>query len=200
MVVSLHTPANGLMISVSGTVSASKPPSGKDWPGLRLNEHMEEEDGSLVFRHACRLGLGGIVSKQKDSRYRSGRSPHWIKSKNPLSAAVRREAEEDWQRWPKRLRGLRNGARALLAQAVHGNFCSTGTPTRSAMMAADAWCATAISRARNHDRHRPGGGSLPAGTRSHVGQGCGRIRFSSASGVEIPQRSNLPPYPQPGKA
>jgi putative transposase len=28
----------------------------------------------------------------------------------------------------------------------------------------------------------PVGGSLPAGTRSHVGQGCGRIRFSSASG------------------
>jgi hypothetical protein len=64
------------------------------------------------------------------------------------------------------------------------------------MMAADAWCATAISRARDHDPHRPGGGSLPAGTRSHVGQGCGRIaeaiaRFLSrywvdtASGVEL---------------
>src|ERR1700730_8155876 len=89
---------------------------------------------------------------------------------------------------------LGNGARALLAQAVHGNFCSTGTPMRSAMMAADAWCATAISRARDHDRHRPGGGSVPAGTRSHVGQGCGRIHFSSASGSKalsavIPRRT-----------
>jgi bifunctional non-homologous end joining protein LigD len=73
-------------------------------PGLRLNEHIEEE-GPLVFHHACKLGLEGIVSKRKDSRYRSGRSPHWIKSKNPLSPAVRREAEEDWsQRWPKRAR------------------------------------------------------------------------------------------------
>jgi len=26
-------------------------------PGLRLNEHIEEEDGSLVFQHACKLGL-----------------------------------------------------------------------------------------------------------------------------------------------
>jgi bifunctional non-homologous end joining protein LigD len=42
-------------------------------PGLRLNEHMEEEDGPLVFHHACKLGLEG-VSKREDSRYRSGRS------------------------------------------------------------------------------------------------------------------------------
>jgi bifunctional non-homologous end joining protein LigD len=73
-------------------------------PGVRFNEHMEEEDGSLVFHHACKLGLEGIVSKHKDSRYHSGRSRHWIKSKNPLSPAVRREAEIDWQRWPRRAR------------------------------------------------------------------------------------------------
>jgi bifunctional non-homologous end joining protein LigD len=63
---------------------------------LRLNEHMEEEDGPLVLHHACKLGLEGIVSKRKDSRYRSGRSPQWIKSKNPNAPAVKREAEEDW--------------------------------------------------------------------------------------------------------
>jgi ATP-dependent DNA ligase len=31
----------------------------------------------------CKLRLEGIVSKRKHSRYRSGRSPDWIKSKNP---------------------------------------------------------------------------------------------------------------------
>jgi hypothetical protein len=36
-----------------------------------------------------------IVSKRKDSRYRSGRCDDWLKSKNPHSAAVKREAEED---------------------------------------------------------------------------------------------------------
>jgi bifunctional non-homologous end joining protein LigD len=50
-------------------------------PGLRFNEHLDEEDGPLVFAHACKMGLEGIVSKRKDSPYRSGRSPHWIKSK-----------------------------------------------------------------------------------------------------------------------
>jgi bifunctional non-homologous end joining protein LigD len=73
-------------------------------PGLRFNEHMED-DGPVVFHHACKLGFEGIVSKHKDSRYHSGRSRHWIKSKNPLSPAVKREAEIDWQqRWPRRAR------------------------------------------------------------------------------------------------
>jgi bifunctional non-homologous end joining protein LigD len=66
-------------------------------PGLRLNEHLES-DGSDVFHHACMLGFEGIVSKRSDSQYRSGRSPDWIKSKNPNAPAVRREAEEDWGR------------------------------------------------------------------------------------------------------
>jgi bifunctional non-homologous end joining protein LigD len=66
-------------------------------PGLRLNEHIEA-DGPTVFAHACKMGLEGIVSKRKASSYRSGRSPDWLKSKNPACAAVQREAEEDWGR------------------------------------------------------------------------------------------------------
>jgi ATP-dependent DNA ligase len=66
-------------------------------PGLRFNEHMDETDGPLVFQHACKLGLEGIVSKRRNSP-RSGRSLDWIKSKNPNAPAVRREAEEDWGR------------------------------------------------------------------------------------------------------
>ena len=66
-------------------------------PGLRLNEHIEA-DGPTVFAHACKMGLEGIVSKRKASTYRSGRSPDWLKSKNPACEAVRREAEEDWGR------------------------------------------------------------------------------------------------------
>jgi bifunctional non-homologous end joining protein LigD len=66
-------------------------------PGLRFTEHIEA-DGLDAFNHACKLGLEGIVSKRKESRYRSGRSPDWIKSKNPQAPAVRREAEIDWDR------------------------------------------------------------------------------------------------------
>ena len=65
--------------------------------GLRFNEHLEG-DGPTVFAHACKMGLEGIVSKRKDSAYRSGRSLDWLKSKNPACEALRREAEEDWGR------------------------------------------------------------------------------------------------------
>jgi ATP-dependent DNA ligase len=37
----------------------------------------------------------GIVSKRKGSPYRSGRSPDWLKMKNPDAPAVKRGAEED---------------------------------------------------------------------------------------------------------
>ena len=66
--------------------------------GLRLNEHLEHDCGVTVFQHACALGCEGIVSKRLGSRYRSGRSPDWLKFKNPAAPAVRREAEEDWGR------------------------------------------------------------------------------------------------------
>jgi ATP-dependent DNA ligase len=68
--------------------------------GIRFNEHMEG-DGETVFRHACKLGLEGIVSKRKNSAYHSGRSPDWLKMKNADAPAVKREAEKDWgkERW-----------------------------------------------------------------------------------------------------
>ena len=62
---------------------------------IRLNEHLDAE-GELVFEHACRMGLEGIVSKRIDAPYRSGPCPTWLKSKNPKCEAVRREREEDW--------------------------------------------------------------------------------------------------------
>jgi bifunctional non-homologous end joining protein LigD len=65
--------------------------------GLQVNDHIVEP-GDVVFRHACQLGFEGIVSKQVGSPYRSGRSQHWVKSKNPTHPAVKREAEEDWGR------------------------------------------------------------------------------------------------------
>lgn len=47
---------------------------------LRYSEHFEE-DGELVLRHACQLSLEGVVSKDRDAPYRSGRGNSWIKSK-----------------------------------------------------------------------------------------------------------------------
>jgi ATP-dependent DNA ligase len=55
-------------------------------------------DGAIVFILACKLGCEGIVSMRLGSMYRRGRSPLWLKVKNPNAPAVKREAEEDWGR------------------------------------------------------------------------------------------------------
>ena len=57
--------------------------------GIAYNEHTEE-DGAAVFRHACAMGLEGIVSKRLAAPYRSGPSRDWLKIKNPASPAMRR--------------------------------------------------------------------------------------------------------------
>src|SRR6266478_228907 len=64
--------------------------------GKDLRREPIAEPGDVVFRHACRLGLEGIVSKRLGSHYVSGRSRYWLKFKNPNAPAVKREAEEDW--------------------------------------------------------------------------------------------------------
>jgi bifunctional non-homologous end joining protein LigD len=50
--------------------------------GIQLSEAITG-DGGLIFRHACGLGFEGIVSKRIGSRYVSGRTRAWLKTKNP---------------------------------------------------------------------------------------------------------------------
>ena len=47
---------------------------------LRYTEDFEER-GSAIFKHACELGLEGIVSKLRDAPYRPGRSENFVKTK-----------------------------------------------------------------------------------------------------------------------
>jgi hypothetical protein len=66
---------------------------------LGANQHLAHPRRHR-FPPRCAMGLEGIVSKRKGSLYRSGRSPDWLKSKNPACEAVRPEAEEDWSWQP----------------------------------------------------------------------------------------------------
>jgi bifunctional non-homologous end joining protein LigD len=63
--------------------------------GIEFNEHTDE-DGATVFRHACKIGLEGIVSKRLGAPYRSGPSRDWIKVKAPDSPAMVRHREGRW--------------------------------------------------------------------------------------------------------
>ena len=47
---------------------------------IQFSDHVEG-DGRKLFAQACRLGLEGVVSKKKDSKYRQERSKQWLKAK-----------------------------------------------------------------------------------------------------------------------
>jgi bifunctional non-homologous end joining protein LigD len=53
-------------------------------PEVQFNAHLAHR-GDVVFEHACKMGLEGIVSKRLGSRYRSGRTGDWLKFKNPAA-------------------------------------------------------------------------------------------------------------------
>jgi hypothetical protein len=48
------------------------------------------------WSHQQNNGDRDATEKRRDSRYSSGATPNWVKVKNPQSAAVEREATEDW--------------------------------------------------------------------------------------------------------
>jgi bifunctional non-homologous end joining protein LigD len=47
---------------------------------LRLGEHLDGE-GDVIFKHACRLGMEGVIAKRADAPYAPGRSKSWLKIK-----------------------------------------------------------------------------------------------------------------------
>jgi len=58
-------------------------------PAKRMTPVPRGDDQTVVPKVALSKRLGLL--------YRSGRSKHWVKVKNPKAPAVRREAEEDWR-------------------------------------------------------------------------------------------------------
>jgi hypothetical protein len=58
--------------------------------------HPPRADGPELYSNLLSVAL------MKDSAYRSGRSPDWLKMKNADAPAVKREAEEDWSKERRR--------------------------------------------------------------------------------------------------
>ena len=47
---------------------------------ILYSDHLEEK-GEIMYEHACKIGLEGVISKRMDAPYRSGRTESWIKVK-----------------------------------------------------------------------------------------------------------------------
>jgi bifunctional non-homologous end joining protein LigD len=61
--------------------------------GIFLSDFEQGDIGPDLFRHACRMGLEGLVSKHRERPYRAGRSSHWVKVKNRTHHSVDRVKE-----------------------------------------------------------------------------------------------------------
>lgn len=62
--------------------------------GIHAAPFEQGEIGPDLFRHACLLGLEGLVSKHRERAYGAGRCKHWQKVKNPKHPAYRRVQDQ----------------------------------------------------------------------------------------------------------
>ena len=62
--------------------------------GIFLSDFEQGEIGPDLFRHACLMGLEGLVSKHRESTYRGGRYDRWIKVKNRQHPAFGRVMDQ----------------------------------------------------------------------------------------------------------
>ena len=62
--------------------------------GIHLADFEQCEIGPDLFRHACLMGLEGLVSKHRERAYRGGRCAHWVKVKNRAHPAFSRVADQ----------------------------------------------------------------------------------------------------------
>ena len=68
-----------------------------DGTDIQFSESFEI-DGAAMFKHACKTGLEGVVSKVRDSRYPTGRSNDWVKKTCAQRETLRLALaeEHDW--------------------------------------------------------------------------------------------------------
>src|SRR3984885_5775996 len=82
-----------------------------------------EVDGQEMFKHACKTGLEGVVSKVRDSKYTSGRVNDWVKK-----TCAQRETLAiagfalDGSKWDGLYLGRRKGSDLIYAGKVDHGF------------------------------------------------------------------------------
>jgi bifunctional non-homologous end joining protein LigD len=87
-----------------------------------------EVDGQEMYKHACKTGLEGVVSKVRDSRYASGRSNDWVKK-----TCAQRETLTiagfalDGSKWDGIYLGRRKGKDLIYAGKVDHGFDTSST-------------------------------------------------------------------------
>ena len=98
--------------------------------GIHLAPFENGEIGPDLFRHACLIGLEGLVSKHRDSPYRAGRFTRWVKVKNRRHPAFSRVMKQFYVHSPRCHTGVTYRLERVCAAAIAptGNVpaCRTG--------------------------------------------------------------------------
>jgi bifunctional non-homologous end joining protein LigD len=142
-----------------------------------------EVDGPEMFKHACGIGLEGVVSKVRDSRYGSGRGNDWVKKTCaqretlPIAGFAMKENKFD---------GLYLARRAGkdMIYAGKSTTASTASPRRISRRVSNRW-SEKRNPMPNGSRTGESGSSRPCSRKSNIEQSpprvrCG-IRFSRES-------------------
>jgi bifunctional non-homologous end joining protein LigD len=82
-----------------------------------------EVDGREMYKHACKTGLEGVVSKVRDSRYVSGRINDWVKKTCAMRETLAIAGFAlDGKKWDGMYLGRRNGKELIYAGKVDHGF------------------------------------------------------------------------------
>ena len=142
-----------------------------------------EVDGPEMFKHACGIGLEGVVCKVRDSRYSSGRGNDWVKKTFaqretlPIAGFAMKENSSTGYIWVvSRARIWSTPARSTMA--------STASPRRISRRVSNRWSEKS-NPMPSGSRTGESGSNRPCERKSNIGRSpprvrCG-IRFSRAS-------------------
>jgi bifunctional non-homologous end joining protein LigD len=81
--------------------------------GIHLAPFEEGEIGPDLFRHACLMGLEGMVSKHRDPPYRAGRCQHWVKVKNPKHRLFMTDLDSEFDQSASYNQAMKSQIRAI---------------------------------------------------------------------------------------
>jgi bifunctional non-homologous end joining protein LigD len=82
-----------------------------------------EVDGQEMYKHACKIGLEGVVSKVRDSRYASGRVNEWVKKSGAQRETLAIAGFAlDGKKWDGIYLGRREGKELIYAGKVDHGF------------------------------------------------------------------------------
>jgi hypothetical protein len=83
----------GVLLVITGCTKADRTPPRPNPGSSETGVRSAAPNSRRMFKNVGQVSVDSIVAKRRDRPYRSGRSPDWIKVKNPNAPAATRLIE-----------------------------------------------------------------------------------------------------------